>query len=187
MDNKERMEILEKSRNKILKTFDSIPNKAGIYILTRVDEDEFKYAYIGQSKHILNRLAEHMVGYQAIDLSLKKHDWYSIDNIYGWKIEYLLCDEADLNNLEREYIKCYANLGYQLKNKTKGGQDTGKNGLDNQKPARGYYDGLDAGRKKMLKLVKEYFDKYLDVVIKGESTAVKERKLKSFKLLIDVD
>lgn len=45
--------------------------QSGIYFLTREDEQGIKYAYIGQAKHILSRLAQHMTGYQHIDLSLK--------------------------------------------------------------------------------------------------------------------
>lgn len=187
MNIKQRMKALSVSKSKVLKSCQKIPNKAGIYILTRIDEDEFKYAYIGQSKHMLNRLAEHMLGYQSIDFSIKKHGWYSLDNIYGWKIEYLLCEQEYLNDLERDYIKCYANLGYQLKNKTKGGQDTGKGGLENQKPARGYFDGVEMGRQKTIKAIKVYFEKYLDAVIKPHHTLTKEKKLKEFYCLLGLD
>ena len=47
---------------------------SGIYCFTRVDEDGFKFAYVGlASKSLLARLGEHLVGYQHIDLSIKKH------------------------------------------------------------------------------------------------------------------
>lgn len=39
--------------------------------MVRTDENGFRYAYIGQAVHILTRLAQHLVGYQHIDLSLK--------------------------------------------------------------------------------------------------------------------
>ena len=43
---------------------------SGIYVFTR-QENGFKYAYVGQAKHILTRLAQHLNGYQHIDLSIK--------------------------------------------------------------------------------------------------------------------
>lgn len=153
----------------------------GIYILTRRDENGFRYAYIGQAVRILDRLASHLVGYQHIDLSLKKHGLYSQENPYGWQVDQVLCLESELDEKEREYIKKYADFGYQLRNKTIGGQDEGKNGIDDNKPSKGYHDGLKQGYQNCKKEVIEYFTKYLDFSIKGESGKIKERKFNEFK------
>ena len=66
-------------------------HESGIYCFTRVDEDGFKFAYIGlATRSLLTRLGEHLVGYQHIDLSIKKHGLYSTDNPYGYKVD-ILC------------------------------------------------------------------------------------------------
>ena len=64
--------IESKNKKRLLAINPKLNEQSGIYFLTRVDEDGFKYAYVGQAKHILTRLAQHLVGYQHIDLSLKK-------------------------------------------------------------------------------------------------------------------
>ena len=74
------------NKKKFLELNNKLNNDSGIYILTRIDENGFRYAYIGQAKHILTRLAQHMVGYQHIDLSLKNHGLYSDKNEYGWNV-----------------------------------------------------------------------------------------------------
>lgn len=67
-----RAKMVEK-RNKqfVLSINSTLNDDSGIYFLTRTDEDGIKYAYIGQAKHILTRIAQHLVGYQHIDLSIK--------------------------------------------------------------------------------------------------------------------
>ena len=52
---------------------------SGIYVFTR-EENGFKFAYIGQAKHVITRLAQQLNSYQHIDLSLKKHGFYTLDN-----------------------------------------------------------------------------------------------------------
>ena len=71
--------VQRKYKEQLLKVNPDLNDESGIYFLTR-EEDGFKYAYIGQAKHILQRLCSHMTGYQHIDLSLKKHGFYSEDN-----------------------------------------------------------------------------------------------------------
>lgn len=72
MNNKQRYAILKKNKEQWLQYY-SIKDESGIYILTRYDDNGFKFAYVGQAKKVLTRLAEHLMGYQHIDLSLKKH------------------------------------------------------------------------------------------------------------------
>lgn len=103
--------------------------QSGIYFMTREDEQGIKYAYIGQAKHILSRLAQHMTGYQHIDLSLKKHGLISNSNMCGWNVNFLNFPEELLDEKEQYYIKKYALGGYQLRNKTAGGQGSGKSRL----------------------------------------------------------
>ena len=124
--------IEQKNKKKLLEINPKLDDRSGIYFLTRVDEDGIKFSYIGQAKRLVSRLAQHLVGFQHIDLSLKKHGLYSMDgNPYGWKVDFVHAKESDLDEMEQHYIKQFANAGYQLRNKTSGSQGIGKNRLMN--------------------------------------------------------
>lgn len=155
------------NKKKVLDVCPDCPNTSGIYFLLR-KEEEFKYAYVGQAKHLLDRIAEHLVGYQHIDLSLKKHGLYSEQNPTGWEVHFLEFPEGLLDELEQKYIKQYANAGWQMRNATAGGQGNGKHGLDNARPSRTYYDGLEQGKKNTRRFVADLFDKHLDYVPKKQ-------------------
>lgn len=167
--------------------FGEIIDTSGIYILTRIDEDGIKYAYVGQAKRILTRLAQHLDGYQHIDLSLKKHGLFCSDNLTGWNLNIIACSIDYLDERERHYIKYCADRGYQLRNKTAGGQDTGKHGIAPNKPSKGYYDGVAQGEKNVKKQIAILFEKYLDASIKGTPNKIKERKLNEFFEYIKTD
>ena len=111
MDYRKIYAIQKNNEKRILKYCPDINDNSGIYILARF-ENGFKYAYIGQAKHLLKRLGQHLSGYQHIDLSLKKHGFYSEDNKEGWKIAYFNCNENELDKFEQEYILKYANDGF---------------------------------------------------------------------------
>ena len=149
MNNKQH---IEENKEQWLQYY-SIKDESGIYILTRYDDNGFKFAYVGQAKKVLTRLAEHPMGYkQHIDFSLRKHGigarFVKDDK---WKCEKVIyCLESELNDLEQEWIRKCHELGYQLLNKTTGSQGQGKQALGEQKPAKGYYDGIKQGRKKVI-------------------------------------
>lgn len=165
-----RAKIIEKkNKERLLKVNKKLDEESGIYFLTRVDEDGFKYAYIGQAKHILTRLAQHLVGYQHIDLSLKKHKLYDVSkNPCGWKINFLHYPSSKLDEMEQYYIKEYALKGYQLRNKTSGSQGKGKSQIDEYRPTKGYRDGLAQGRKNLAKELKNIIDKHLTISLRED-------------------
>lgn len=177
----------KKWANELLKVNCLLDNDSGIYILTRVDEMGIKYAYIGQAVSVLTRLVQHLMGRkQHIDRSLAAHGLYNkFSNPFGWNVNSLYCRIDKLDEMEREYIKKYATMGYQLRNHTIGGQDKGKNGLDYNQEPKGYHDGLHNGYKKAIKEIAVLFEKYLDVSIKGETNKVKQRKLGEFIELLE--
>lgn len=156
------------NKKKFLELNNELNNDSGIYMLTRIDENGFKYAYIGQAKHILTRLAQHMVGYQHIDLSLKNHGLYSDKNEYGWNVIHYNCSEEELDDKEQYYIKEYADNGFQLRNKTSGSQGKGKTKINEFKPSKGYQDGLKQGYKNASKEIANLFDKHLDYLKKSD-------------------
>lgn len=178
-----------KNKKQLLEVNPKLNEEPGIYFLLRIDEDGIKYAYIGQAKHILTRLAQHMVGYQHIDLSLKKHKLYSSDNPYGWKVNFLNFPISELDEKEQYYIKMYAQNGYQLRNKTSGSQGEGKRQIDEYRPQKGYRDGLEQGRKNLAREIRDIIDKHLIVSLKPGKTnnKVSQKALEKFNGLLGIE
>ena len=174
---KQRLAIETKNKKRFLAINKDLNDQSGIYILTR-EEDGFKYAYVGQAKHILTRLAQHLVGYMHIDLSMKKHGLYSEDNPNGWKVGALNYPIEQLDEMEQFYILKYAQYGYQLRNKTAGGQGEGKSQIDEYRPAKGYRDGLKQGYKNASKEISNLFDKHLDYKCKSDKPNKNQEKAK---------
>lgn len=182
--------IEQKNKQRLLAVNPNLNDHSGIYFLLRSDENGFKYAYIGQAKSVLKRLASHMSGYQQhIDLSLRKHKLYSEDNPYGWRVEFLNFPESELDEKEKFYIKQYADAGYQLRNVSVGGQgenrDSGQ--IGERKPSRGYRDGVLYGKKSLAKQLSEIIQKHLTVTIRPEKQGnkVSEKQLEKFNQLLD--
>lgn len=163
-------------QQRLLRVNEKLDNESGIYFLTREDEEGIKYAYIGQAKHILSRLTQHMTGYQHIDLSIKKHGLISNDNLCGWNINFLHFPENELDDKEQYYILMYAKNGYQLRNKTSGSQGKGKRKIDDYKPSRTYQEGLEQGRKNASKEIAHLFDLHLTYSTKSENPSVNQKK-----------
>lgn len=180
---------IEKENKQFLLSMNpSLHDGSGIYFLRRIDEDGIRYAYIGQAKHILTRLAQHMTGYkQHIDLSIKKHGWYSIKNPHGWKVGFLNVPESELDKEEQYYIKVFADNGYQLRNKTAGGQGQGKSQIDEYRPAKGYRDGITQGKKTLARELSHIIDKHLTVALQPgkEHNKVSMRAKEKFEALLD--
>lgn len=178
--------IEQKNKEKWLQVNPTLTDDSGIYILTRKDENDIRYAYIGQAKHILTRLAQHLAGYQHIDLSLRKHGLYTDDNVNGWTVSVELCGIDDLDAMEKYLIKRYAD-GYQLRNKTAGGQGDGKTAIADQKPSKGYYDGKAQGYEDARKFIAKLFESNLVAIINGKETVNKVKALEKFKAFIRED
>lgn len=176
--------IEAKNKQRILAVNPNVTEHSGIYVLTRVDENGFKYGYVGQAKHLLTRLGQHLhIGKhpQHIDLSIKKHGLYSTLNPAGWQITFVECPIEDLDEQEKRYIYEYALGGYQLRNKTAGGQGEGKYGIADNRPTRGYYDGLKQGYENARREVKHLFDLHLNAVIKANKPhKTQEKALQKF-------
>ena len=176
--------IEKKNKEKWLKIDNTIPDTSGIYILTRF-ENGLKFGYVGQAKKILTRLAQHLSGYdQHIDLSLKKHKLWSKSNPDGWQVNYIVYPESKLDEKEQYWIKEYANMGYQLRNKTSGSQSEGKFGISDNKTKKGYRDGIRDGRKKLKQELNSIIDKYLVVTTKSEGKLAQNALDKFWFLLL---
>ena len=175
------------NKKRILEVCPGVPERSGIYFLLR-EEAGFRYAYIGQAKRLLTRLAQHFSGYQHIDLSIKKHKLYSVDNLAGWRVHYLEFPVERLDAMEQHYIMLYANKGYQLRNKTSGGQGSGKAGIDDNKPAKTYRDGLRQGYLNAQRYVASLFEKHLDYRQKSDRpNKNQEKAAQKFAEFLEVD
>ena len=181
------MAIRKANEDKIRKLCPIATETSGLYVFYRTDENGFKYAYVGQAKNLLKRLAEHLSGYQHIDCSIKKHKFYDEEtNPYGYHVEIIChCSEDELDGREQYWIKHYADQGYQLRNKTTGSQGEGKSALGEGKSTKGYRDGIVQGRKNTQKEIKELFDKYLTYDIKGKPGKIKQRKYDEFTAFLN--
>lgn len=181
MEYKQIKAIEWKNKQRWLERDKTLTDCSGIYVLERTDEEGFKFAYVGQAKHILTRLAQHLSGYQWVDLSIKKHGLFGRNNIYGWDIYFVeRCPEELLDEREVHWIKQMAKDGYQLRNQTSGGQDSRKSSINSTQSTKNYHQGIEQGRKNERKYIKEMFEKYLEPKIKGSTNKIKERKLKEF-------
>lgn len=182
------MAIEAKNKKRLLSINTKLDDNSGIYFLTRADEDGINYFYIGQAKHLLTRLAQHLVGYQHIDLSLKKRGFYSEENPFGWKINFLHCPVAMLDEAEKKWILNYTKKGYQCRyNKTSGGQGEGKEKINEFKPVKGYRDGLAQGKKSLAKELSDIIEKHLVVGLKPEkqNNKISQKALEKFNELLN--
>lgn len=184
--NKKRFAILNDYKKQWRAIEPRLSDISGIYVIGRTDEYGVNYAYVGQSVHILRRLAEHCIGFQMVDLSIKKRKLFSKDNVFGWRVLEFY-PTTDLDGEEKKKIIEYMLKGYQLRyNRTLGGQNS-KESFDNTTSGKGYHEGVKYGYLKAIKDIKLYFDKYLDFSIKPKSNKTKERKFEEFKELMKED
>lgn len=179
--------IESENRKKLLKINSKLNDRSGIYFLTRVDENGINYFYVGQAVRICQRMCGHLVGYQHIDLSIKKRGFYSADNPYGWKLNFINYPIAELDKWEQYWILEYTKKGYQCRyNKTAGGQGEGKEKINEFKPSKGYRDGIQQGRKNMARDLSHIIEKHLVVAIREEKQGnkVSEKQFEKFKELL---
>ena len=176
--------IEKANKEKVLRICPLACDRSGIYFLVR-EENGFKFAYIGQSVKVLTRLAQHLSGFQHIDLSIKKHGLWDEDNVTGWKIGVMYCEKQRLDELEQKYIRLYADKGYQLRNATSGSQGEGKKDIADA-PTKGYLEGLHNGYKKARREMAHLFDLHLEVKTKKDPpTKLQEKALAKFYGFID--
>lgn len=183
--NMRQIKAIEKAnRERLLKVNPDLTDESGIYFLTRVQPE----GYIGQARHVCQRLCQHLSGYdQYVDRSLRAHGLYSEDNPYGYKVNFLPFPENKLDEMEQYYIQKYLENGYRLKNKTAGSQGVGKVKIADFKPAKGYHDGIKAGKKSLAKELSHIIDTHLTVSLKEgkENNKVSQRALEKFKELLE--
>ena len=174
----------EENQRKIFALCPKAVHKSGIYVFRRVNEQGFKFAYIGlATKSLLSRLADHLEGYsQHIDLSIRKYGLYDpIKNPYGYKIDILCyCPESECNDKEQYYIKKFADEGWQLKNVTGGSQGKGKFGLNENKSPKSYREGVAYGKKLLARELKHIITTHNFTIEPEKRNKVTEKALGKF-------
>lgn len=180
--------IEQENRKRLLKLNPKLNDKSGIYFLTRTDENNISYFYIGQAVRITQRMCGHLVGYQHIDLSLKKRGFYSDDNPYGWKLNFINYPESELDKWEQYWILEYTKKGYQCRyNKTAGGQGEGKEKINEFKPSKGYRDGIQQGRKNLARELSSIAEKHLKIELREDkaNNKVSQKQYEKFMSLMN--
>lgn len=181
--------IEKKNRERLLKVNPNLNDRSGIYFLTRTDENDISYFYIGQAVNIIQRMCGHLTGYQHIDLSVKKRGFYSEENPYGWKLNFINYPKSDLDKMEQYWILEYTKKGYQCRyNKTAGGQGEGKEKINEFKPSRGYRDGLKQGEKNLARELSSIAEKHLKIEIREDkkNNKISQRQYEKFMDLLKV-
>lgn len=181
--------IEKKNRERLLKVNPNLNDRSGIYFLTRTDENDISYFYIGQAVNIIQRMCGHLTGYQHIDLSVEKRGFYSEENPYGWKINFINYPKSDLDKMEQYWILEYTKKGYQCRyNKTAGGQGEGKEKINEFKPSRGYRDGLKQGEKNLARELSSIAEKHLKIEIREDKkhNKISQRQYEKFMDLLKV-
>lgn len=180
------VEMKLEAKRKIRRLCSTMPTTPGIYIFFRKGEDGLKYAYVGQAVNLLERCASHLLGGEShIDKSIKKHGLYEYnENEYGYGLTFVTCNKEELNEREHALIVFWGNRGYQLRNKTSGGQDDSKEQINEYRPAKGYYDGLRHGWKNARVFVGKLFDKNLVAMMSGKEGPRKAAALEKFRVFL---
>lgn len=181
--------IEKKNRERLLKVNPNLNDRSGIYFLTRTDENDISYFYIGQAVNIIQRMCGHLTGYQHIDLSVKKRGFFSEENPYGWKLNFINYPKSDLDKMEQYWILEYTKKGYQCRyNKTAGGQGEGKEKINEFKPSRGYRDGLKQGEKNLARELSSIAEKHLKIEIREDkkNNKISQRQYEKFMDLLKV-
>lgn len=181
--------IEKKNRERLLKVNPNLNDRSGIYFLTRTDENDISYFYIGQAVNIIQRMCGHLTGYQHIDLSVKKRGFYSEENPYGWKLNFINYPKSDLDKMEQYWILEYTKRGYQCRyNKTAGGQGEGKEKINEFKPPKGYRDGLKQGEKNLARELSSIAEKHLKIEIREDkkNNKISQRQYEKFMDLLKV-
>ena len=176
------------NRKRLMKINPKLDDGSGIYFLTRTDENEISYFYIGQAVHIIQRMCSHLTGYQHIDLSIKKRGFYSEENTFGWKINFIHYPVEQLDKMEQYWILEYTKKGYQCRyNKTSGSQGEGKEKINEFRPAKGYRDGIQQGKITLARELKHIIDIHLNVSIRPEkaNNKVSIKALEKFNDLLN--
>ena len=176
------------NRKRLLKINPKLDDGSGIYFLTRTDENEIPYFYIGQAVHIIQRMCSHLTGYQHIDLSIKKRGFYSEENPFGWKINFIHYPVDQLDKMEQYWILEYTKKGYQCRyDKTSGSQGEGKEKINEFRPAKGYRDGIQQGKITLARELKHIIDTHLNVSIRPEkaNNKVSIKALEKFNDLLN--
>lgn len=184
--------IEQENKKRLLKLNPKLNDRSGIYFLLREDENGFKFAYVGQAKSVLQRLASHLVGYeQHIDLSLRKHKLYDKEkNPCGWRVEFLNFPESQLDEKEKYYIKLYADNGYQLRNVSIGGQGENRDSgsIGERKAPKGYMQGVQQGRKNLARELSNIAEKHLKIELRADkaNNKVSQKQYEKFMDLLKV-
>lgn len=179
--------IKTEREGRIKKICPNIPYSSGIYVFYRTDEAQIRRAYCGQAINLCERCASHLGEYDHIALSLKKHGFYSAENPYGWKLDYMTCPKSELDDREINTIKVFADRGFQMYNVTAGGQGLGKVVSGQYKQPKTYTQGIQQGRKNLARELSSIAEKHLKIELREDkaNNKVSQKQYEKFMSLMN--
>ena len=91
--------------------------------------------------------------------------------------------------MEQIYIRQYAQAGYQLRNKTAGGQGEGKKQIDEYRPAKGYRDGIEQGKRMLARELRSIAEKHLKIDLREDKRGnkISQKQYEKFMALIHAE
>lgn len=97
---------------------------------------------------------------------------------------------ADGDKWEQSWILAFTKKGYQCRyNKTAGGQGEGKEKINEFKPAKGYRDGIQQGKKVLARELSSIAEKHLKIELREDkvNNKVSQKQYEKFMSLISED
>lgn len=104
-------------------------------------------------------------------------------------MNFLHYQKEELDKWEQSWILAFTKKGYQCRyNKTAGGQGEGKEKINEFKPAKGYRDGIQQGKKVLARELSCIAEKHLIIRLKPEKehNKVSQKQYEKFMDLLKV-
>lgn len=168
----------KKAESRIIKHFGDPTEQSGVYIFHRFNTERQRDCYyIGQAKNLRRRIAQHLLEYNHIAVSLKKYGlFHESDNPGGWTCRWEIVPVEQLDKVEQKLIdERILSENVEIYNITSGGQGKGKVDINPRAERKGYYEGKEEGRKRAYAEIAALIEKYT-IGLKSKGGAVADRK-----------
>lgn len=163
---------------RIIKHYGDPTTDSGVYTFHRYNrERQCNCYYIGQAKNLRRRIAQHLLEYDHIAVSLKKYGLFDSEkNPEGWACDWEFCLIEELDKVEQVLIAhCITKENDELYNITSGGQGKGKVDINPRAERKGYHTGKKEGKQRAYAEIATLIKKYT-TGLTSKGGAVADRK-----------
>lgn len=163
---------------RIVKHYGDPSQSSGVYVFHRYNhERQCDCYYIGQAKNLRRRIAQHLLEYDHIAVSLKKYGLFDSEkNPEGWTCEWKYSTVELLDEMEQAVISLrLTDENAELYNITSGGQGKGKVDINPRAERKGYHTGKLEGKQRAYTEIATLIEKYT-TGITSKGGAVADRK-----------